>query len=99
MKYILLGDECKRLFIEDDEQQISFRYDPKKGEWVFGGSVLNDNRHGFDASEPEGSFFRSGNSGVMEPMKEITKEEAEAFLSMPIDGEALQKKLDEFLSF
>ena len=33
MKYLLLGDEDKTLFIEDDEQLFSIKYDSKSGIW------------------------------------------------------------------
>lgn len=85
MKYLLLGDEYKRLFIEDDKMINSIRYDVKNEKWVDGGFTLWDNRVGFDPSEPEGSPYRYGNGSCMEDIIEITKEEAEAFISKPIN--------------
>ena len=52
MKYLLLGDDYKTLFIEDDEQQYSIKYDPQTKGWYPGGSELFNNRVGFDSSEP-----------------------------------------------
>ena len=84
MKFFLLGDDYKRLFVEDDEQLFSLRYDMNLGEWVDGGTTLFDNLIGFDASEPEDSPYRYGNDSCMENIVEISKEEAEAFISKPI---------------
>ena len=84
MKFFLLGDDYKRLFVEDDEQLFSLRYDMNLGEWVDGGTTLFDNRIGFDASEPEDSPYRYGNDSCMEGIVEISKEEAETFISKPI---------------
>ena len=84
MKFFLLGDDYKRLFVEDDEQLFSLRYDMNLGEWVDGGTTLFDNRIGFDNSEPEDSPYRYGNDSCMESIVEISKEEAETFISKPI---------------
>ena len=84
MKYLLLGDDYKVLFIEDDKQQYSIRYDKNDCRWVQGGTALWDNRVGFDESEPEDSIYRYGNSSCMKEIREITKEEAEAFISKDI---------------
>ena len=93
MKFLLLGDDYKRLFVEDDKQLFSLRYDTNSGKWVDGGMVLFDNRYGFDSSEPEGSPYRWGNGSCMEDIVEISKEEAEAFISKSIDVEELEKLL------
>ena len=85
MKYLLLGDEYKTLFIEDDEQLYSIRYDFKSGEWRPGDNELFNNRVGFDSSEPIDSPYRYGNSSCMSPIVEISHEEAEAFISKKID--------------
>ena len=55
-----LVNTSKKLFVEDDKQFKSFRYDPNKEQWVPGGTELFDNRIGFDASEPEDSPYRYG---------------------------------------
>ena len=95
MKYLLLGDDYKELFIEDDKRFKSFRYDTNKEQWVPGGTELSDNRVGFDASEPEGSPYRYGNPSCMEDIVEITKEEAESFIGKPINENELIKVLIE----
>ena len=87
MKYLLLGDDYKSLFIEDDKQQHSIRYDKNDCKWVPGGTALWDNRVGFDESEPEDSIYRYGNGSCMKEIREITKEEAEIFISKEIDEE------------
>ena len=93
MKFLLLGDNYKRLFVEDDKQLFSLRYDKNTDKWVDGGMALFDNRYGFDDSEPEGSPYRWGNGSCMEDIVEITKEEAEAFISKSIDAAELEKLL------
>ena len=94
MKYLLLGDDYKKLFIEDEKQLRSFKYDSKKEEWIPGGSELFNNRVGFDASEPEGSPYRYGSLSCMEDIVEITKEEAEAFIGKSIDEKKLLQLFD-----
>ena len=89
MKYLLLGDDYKKLFIEDDNQFKSFRYDPNKEQWVPGGTELFDNRVGFDPFEPEDSPYRYGNLSCMKDIVEITKEEAESFIGRTIDENKL----------
>ena len=93
MKFLLLGDDYKRLFVEDDKQLFSLRYDKNADKWVDGGMTLWDNRVGFDESEPEWSPYRYGNGSCMEDIVEITKEEAEEFISKPIDADELEKLL------
>ncbi len=95
MKYLLLGDDYKTLFIEDDEQQHSIKYDPQTKQWCLGGNELFDNRVGFDSSEPIDSPYRYGNSSCMLPIVEITHEEAEAFISQEIDEEGAKRILKE----
>lgn len=85
MKYLLLGDDYKKLFIEDDEQTTSIRFDPKEDDWVPGFSELLWARIGFDPSEPEDSPYRYGNLSCMPDIVEITHEEAEAFISQKIN--------------
>lgn len=94
MKFLLLGDDHKRLFVEDDKQVFSLRYDKKSGKWLNGGTTLWDNRVGFDDSEPEGSPYRYGNGSCMEEIVEITKEEAEKFISEKIDEEYIKQLLN-----
>lgn len=85
MKYLLLGDDYKTLFIEDDKQCRSIFYSNSKGEWLDGGMRLWDARVGFDPSEPEDSPYRYGNGSCMPDIVEITKEEAENFVGKKID--------------
>jgi hypothetical protein len=95
MKYLLLGDESKTLFIEDDEQLYSIRYNPSKDEWCLGGSELWDNRVGFDSLEPEDSPYRYGNSSCVKTIIEISHEEAEAFASKKIDENGVRRLLKQ----
>lgn len=95
MKYLLLGDEHKTLFIEDDEQLYSIRYDTLSGEWHLGDNELWKNRVGFDSSEPEDSPYRYGNSSCMELIEEITHDEAEAFISKKIDETGAKRLLKQ----
>lgn len=93
MKYLLLGDEYKTLFVEDDEKQYSIKYDPQTKGWYPGGNELFNNRVGFDSSEPIDSPYRYGNSSCMRSIVEITYEEAEAFISQEINESFLNKLL------
>lgn len=94
MKYLLLGDDYKKLFIEDEKQFRTFKYDSKKEEWIPGGTELFDNRVGFDASEPEDSPYRYGSLSCMKDIVEITKEEAETFIGKSIDEKKLLQLFD-----
>ena len=93
MKYLLLGDEHKTLFVEDGKQQCSIKYDPKTKQWYPGGNELFNNRVGFDSSEPIDSPYRYGNSSCMRPIVKITHEEAEAFISQEINESFLNELL------
>ena len=95
MKYLLCGDNYKRVFIEDDTNHNSFFYDMKEEKWVHGGSWLHDNRIGFDPSEPPDSMYRYGNPDCMEDIKEISKEEAEKFIGKTLDEEELMSLLKQ----
>lgn len=92
MKYLLLGDERKTLFVENDEGH-SIRYDTKTKQWYLGNDELWRNRVGFDSSEPEDSPYRYGNSSCMETIVEITWKEAEIFISEKINQEEVRKLL------
>ena len=93
MKYLLLGDEYKALFVEDDEKQYSIKYDPQTKGWYPGGNELFNNRVGFDSSEPIDSPYRYGNSSCMRSIVEITREEAEVFISQEINENFLNELL------
>ena len=90
MKYLLLGDEYKTLFIENDEQH-SIKYDPQTKKWYLGGNELFNNRVGFDSSEPIDSPYRYGNSSCMKPIVEITHGEAETLYHKKLTKKAPQK--------
>lgn len=96
MKYLLLGDDFKRLFVENDKQTCSFYFHQKEHRWVYGGMELWDNRVGFDDSEPEGSPYRYGSSSCMREIVEITKEAAEAFIHTRIDEEVINELFNQF---
>ena len=95
MKYLLLGDNHKTLFVENDEQTYSLRFDLDKKKWVCGGLALWNARIGFDDSEPEDSIYRYGCDDCMPSIKEITHEEAKAFISNDIDEKDIEKLLKE----
>ena len=90
MKYYLLGDETKILFIEDDKQLYSVFYNKVEETWMYGGTRLLDARIGFDPSEPEDSTYRYGNSSCMKDIVEISKEETEAFIGASLDESILE---------
>lgn len=95
MKYLLLGDDYKTLYVETDDQVASLRYDKNQNKWVPGGTALFDNRVGFDPSEPEDSIYRYGNTDRMKEIKEISKEEAEAFIKQKIEEKELRNALEQ----
>lgn len=87
MKYLLLGDDHKTLFIEDDEQLFSVYFNKERGEWLPGGTRLFDARVGFDPYEPEDSPYRYGSSSYLLDIVEISKQEAERFIGRKISEE------------
>ena len=93
MKYLLVGDEYKTLYVEDDQQLHSIVYNPIDDIWLPGKNELWSFRVGFDSSEPEDSIYRYGNTDCMKEIKEITKEEAEAFISKKIDEKEIRRML------
>ena len=90
MKYLLLGDDTKTLFIENDDTTKSIFYDAKNKKWRNGGTRLWDARVGFDPSEPEDSPYRYGNSSCMLDIIEISKEKAEEFMGKKINEAAIK---------
>ena len=95
MKYLLVGDDYKTLYVEDDQQSHSIVYNPIDDIWVPSKNELWSFRVGFDPSEPEDSIYRYGNTDCMRTIKEITKEEAEAFIGKKIN----EKEIRRMLSF
>lgn len=93
MKYLLLGDETKTLFVENSDATKSLFYDAKNKKWRNGGTRLWEARVGFDSSEPEDSPYRYGNSSSMLEIKEISKKEAEFFIRKRID----EKKINHLM--
>ena len=94
MKYLLVGDDFKRLFIEDDDG-FSTYYNQYDKIWYPGGTMLNDARVGFDSSEPEDSPYRYGNTSCMLEIVEITLEEAEKFIHQKFDKKLACKILKQ----
>ena len=95
MKYLLLGDDYKTLYVETDDQVASLLYDKNQNKWVPGGTALFDNRVGFDPFEPEDSIYRYGNTDCMKEIKEISKEEAETFIKQKIEEKKLRNALEQ----
>lgn len=93
MKYLLLGDDTKTLFVENDDANKSIFYDAKNKKWRNGGTRLRDARVGFDPSEPEDSPYRYGNSSCMLDIIEVSKDEAEEFIKLKIE----ESKIEELL--
>ena len=93
MKYLLVGDEYKILYVEDDKQIHSMVYNSKDNIWIPGNNELWSYRLGFDDSEPEDSIYRYGNTDCMREIKEITQKEAEAFIGKKIDEKEIQRML------
>lgn len=90
MKYLLLGDDYKALYIEDDQQFYSVYFEKSEEEWLPGGTSLNDARCGYDPYEPEGSPYRYGGSSYIRTIEKISKEEAEEFIGREIDEEYIK---------
>ena len=91
MKYLLLGDDYKVLYVEDDKGVLSFRYCISNDEWVPGGSDIWAARVGFDPYEPEDSIYRYGNSDCMKDIVYITHKEAEEFIGKKINETDIKK--------
>ena len=96
MKYYIVGDEFKNLFIEDEASEIAIYYNQKDNKWHEGTYILWKNRVGYDPSEPVGSMYRYGNLSCMEEIVEITEAEAEQFLSRKITKEEIAETYDKF---
>lgn len=90
MKYLLMGDDTKTLFVEDDNRNRSIYFNKYQNKWLSGGMRLWDARVGFDPSEPEDSPYRYGNGSCMPDITEITKEKAEEYLGAKIDENTIE---------
>lgn len=93
IKYIVMdyyGED--RLYIEYKDH-ICARFLAKENKWINGENELNDARVGYDPSEPEGSFYRYGNSSCMYKLREISKEEAEKLVGFSIDPDEIRNKI------
>ena len=95
MNYLLLGNETKRLFIEDDKQCYSVWFDKKEKKWIKGKTELFDARVGYDPYEPEDSIYKYGAGEYLLDIIQITKEEAEAFISECIDEDDIAYLIHE----
>ena len=92
MKYLLVGDIFQILYVEDGEGH-TFRFNKNENKWIKDGYSLFVASTGFDESEPEGSPYRYGSGDYLQEIVEISKEEAEAFISQPIDEEEIKSML------
>lgn len=95
MKYLLLGDESKRLFVESDNQIYSVWYNVNEERWVQGKMELFDARIGYDPYEPDDSIYKYGATEYLLDIIQITKEEAEKFISKKIDEDLIAAMLNE----
>ena len=95
MKFLLLGDESKRLFVESDNQLYSVWYNTSEEKWIQGKTELFDARIGFDPYEPDDSIYKYGATEYLLDIVQITKEEAEKFISKTIDEELLATMIHE----
>jgi len=95
MKYYLVGDGFKRLFLEDENTGRAIFYHSGDNKWYEGTFILWKNRVGFDESEPLDSPYRYGNGSCMEKITDITKSEAEQFLGKSINIEEIVKPFDK----
>ena len=93
MKYLLVGDDEKTLYVSDDNKHRSMFYNEYLDEWIDGGSKLWEISVGFDESEPIGSPYRWGNISSMPDIVEISKEQAETFINKKIDEGMIIKLL------
>ena len=95
MRYLLLGDEIKRLFVESDNQLYSIWYNLKEGKWVQGTTELFDARVGYDPYEPDDSIYKYGAGEYLLDIVQITKEEAENFIKKQIDEKEIAIMIHE----
>lgn len=93
MKYLLVGDDYKTLYIQDDKLTKALRYNKKENKWKDGSYSLFVASTGYDDSEPEGSPYRWGSGSSLQEITYISKEEAENFISKTINEEEMKKML------
>ena len=98
MKYLLLGDDTKTLFVENEKQTFAIYYDAKNNMWYNGTYKLWKNRVGFDPSEPVDSPYRYGNLSCMEEIVNITRKQAEEFLSRKFTDAQIGKVFDQIIN-
>ncbi len=96
MKYYLVGDDFKRLFLEDENTGRAIFYHLGDNKWYEGTFLLWKCRVGFDSSEPDDSPYRYGNLSYMEDIAEINELEAEQFLGRKITKEEIAGPFDKF---
>lgn len=93
MKYLLVGDDYKTLYIQDDKGTTALRYNKKENKWEDGSYSLFVASTGYDDSEPEGSPYRWGSGSSLQEITYISKEEAEHFISKTINEQEMKKML------
>lgn len=93
MKYLLVGDNYKTLYIQDDKLTKALRYNKKENKWEDGSYSLFVASTGYDDSEPEGSPYRWGSGSSLQEITYISKEEAENFICKTINEEEMKKML------
>ena len=75
-KYYLIKDR----FLGKKEDDIFYLF--KDGKWIIDEDfVILGYLIGFDESEPEGSPYGIGNTGIMDSIEKITEQEAMEFLN------------------
>ena len=93
MRYLLVGDNTKILFAEDEASEAAIYYNAREDKWYENTYLLWEKRIGFDPSEPEDSIYRYGNIPCIE---EITKAEAEQFIGRKITEEEIAEPFKKF---
>ncbi len=95
MNYLVVGDDYKTLYIQDDKGTKTLRYNKKESKWEDGSYSLFVASTGYDDSEPEGSPYRWGSGSSLQDVTYISKEEAEEFLGKAIDEKDLEKLMSK----
>ncbi len=92
MRYLLVGDNRKTIFIEDEISENAIYYNPSENKWCEGTYKLWECKIGFDPSEPPDSIYRYGNIPSIET---ITKAEAEQFIGRKITEEEIAEPFEK----